>query len=475
MRLAFALCALAVASFPGWVQARVVGPEEAGFAECNGFFLAQAPPEGLPGPPSHVKICQKYKQEPRFATLYSAHDKIPLYAAFKYTEAAPSGEEEKWLVEPQIDDPKNGPEDMMPEAEIASSVENLGENQALTADYVDSGYDIQQLNPSSLHKGDHQAATYTLTNAIPVPSDVRESWDWEVNNLISRALAPNCEKGKDLYLIAGAVPSSAKVKDKVSIPESLWLAACCDDGSKAWSTAFAKQVAAGSRLKELPLKDLEKQLPAGAQLFKDHCSQERNDLKAQEAVQQSAKEIEAEEPQTKKTPSSSQQTTDTKDESGFLRKLWGFFVTPIFKLVQYFCSFICQLVQLIISILCQAVQNLIQAVWTFLKGICGVLLSIFVNLVQAIICILNGIASNIYGVLMLVYRLLSIPLNLLVDIVCFPFYTLGAIPKVLHDIASGVGGLFLLLIDAITNFAKGLSYIATSILGRCLPKMSSEL
>lgn len=367
---------------------------------------------------------------------------------------------------------------MVPEAEITGSVENLGENQALMADYVDSGYERQQLNPSSLHKGDHQMATYTLTNAVPVPKDVRETWDWEVNNLISRALAPHCEKGKDLYLLSGAVPSSVKVKDKVSVPESLWLAACCDDGSKAWSTAFAKQVAAGSRLKELPLKDLEKQHLAGAQLFKDHCGHERNDPKMLEAVQQSAKEIENEEPQVEKTcpPQHAAKEPETKEESvGFLRKLWGFFIAPIFKLVQYICSFICQLVQLIASILCQAVQNLVQAFCTFLQGICGVLLSIFVNLVQAIICILNGIASNIYNVLMLIYRLVSIPLNLLVDIVCFPFYTLGAVPKVIHDIASGFGGLFLLIIDAITNFAKGLSYIASSILGRCLPKSSSEL
>lgn len=105
MRLAFALCCALAVAFPGLAQARVVGPEEAGFAECNRFFLAQTPPEGLPGPPSHVKICQKYRQEPRFATLYSTQDKIPLYSAFQYTEAAaaaaPSGEED-WLVEPQV-------------------------------------------------------------------------------------------------------------------------------------------------------------------------------------------------------------------------------------------------------------------------------------------------------------------------------------------------------------------------------------
>nr|XP_056714839.1 endonuclease domain-containing 1 protein [Euleptes europaea] len=476
MRLApAALCALALA-LASPARARVVGPEEAGFAACDGFFLARAPPEGFPGPPAHVKICQVYKGEPRFATLYSTRDKAPLYAAFAYTQAEPSpGGEESWLVEPQIDDPKNGLEGMMPEAEVTGSVENLGENQALTADYTDSGYKREHLNPSSLHKGDHQAATNTLTNAIPVPSAVQETWDWEVSNLVSRGLAPHCEKGKNLYLISGAVPSSVKAKDKISVPEALWLAACCDDGSKSWSMAFDKPVAAGSRLEELTLKELEKKLPEGTQLFKDHCSQDRSDPKALEVVQRSVKEIQQEEPKAKECPSPQQTTDDTEEGGGFLRKLCGFFITPICKLLQYICSFIWQLVRLICSIVCQLVQNLVQAVCTFLSGICGVLVSIFVNLVQAILCILNGIASNIYSVLMLVYRLLSIPLNLLVDIVCFPFYVLGAIPQVLHDIASGIGGMFLLIIDAITNFAKGLSYIASALLGRCLPKTSPEL
>ncbi|XP_048351352.1 endonuclease domain-containing 1 protein [Sphaerodactylus townsendi] len=372
----------------------------------------------------------------------------------------------------QIDDPKHDSDSMMPEAEVTGSVENLGGNQALTADYVDSGFKREHLNPSALHKGDHQAATYTLTNSVPVPSTVQESWNWEVSNVVSRGLAPHCENGKHLYLLSGAVPSSVKVKGKVSVPEFLWLAVCCDDGSKAWSMAFEKPVAAGSPLKDLTLKELEKKLPKGAQLFKDHCSHDRNDEKALEAVQQSVKEIEHQEPEAKKCPSP-HQTTEKKEEPGFLKKMFNFFIMPIWKLVQYIFSFFSQLVKLICSLLCQAVQNLVQAVCTFLKGIGGVLVSVFVNLVQAILCILNAIATNIYNILMLVYRLVSIPLNLIVDIVCFPFYTLGAVPCVLHDIASGVGGMFLLIIDLITNFAKGLSYIASSLLGCCLPKTSS--
>lgn len=91
---------LCISVFPGFSQGRVVREDETGFAECNVFFPGQVPPEGFTEP-FHVKICQQYNKEPRFATLYSTKDKIPLYSAFKFTKPAQS-EEENWLVEPQV-------------------------------------------------------------------------------------------------------------------------------------------------------------------------------------------------------------------------------------------------------------------------------------------------------------------------------------------------------------------------------------
>lgn len=95
--IVFLLC---ISVFPGFSQGRVVRKDETGFAECNVFFSGQVPPEGFTEP-FHVKICQQYNKEPRFATLYSTKDKIPLYSAFKFTKPAQS-EEENWLVEPQV-------------------------------------------------------------------------------------------------------------------------------------------------------------------------------------------------------------------------------------------------------------------------------------------------------------------------------------------------------------------------------------
>ncbi|XP_061484767.1 endonuclease domain-containing 1 protein [Rhineura floridana] len=475
MWLSFSVVLIALA-FPGLARGKVVGKGDAGFAECDGFFYQRAPPEGLAlEEQGQVKICQKYNREPRFATLYSTRDKLPLYSAFRYTEeAAPSGEE-RWLVEPQIDDPENGLEGMMPEAEITGSVDNLGTNQALTADYVDSGYERGQLNPSSLHKDDTQIATYTLTNAVPMTPPLQEIWHWEIEALVSRGLAPHCENGKGLYLVSGVVPSSLRVKDKVAVPESLWLAACCDDGSKAWSVGFIKQVAAGNRLEDLTVEALEKKLPAGAQLFKNNCGQDRHDPKKLEEVLHSVKEIEADIPvQQAEKSATCDKTSTAKEESGFLKKLFYFIVTPIFKLLKFVFYLVGQIVKYIVHFLWHVIQMIVKGVFTFIKGIATALLNIFIDLARVAVNILNGIAKNIYNVLMITYRILSVPVNLLLDIVSFPFYTLGAIPAVLQDIASGVGGLCLLVIDAITNTVTNLNNVVSYLARKFLPKISSS-
>ncbi|XP_053168351.1 endonuclease domain-containing 1 protein [Hemicordylus capensis] len=472
MRILFALCLIAGA-FSGLARGRVVGEEEDGFAECGAFFYQGAPPEGLAGPAPHVKICQKYNREPRFATLYSTQDKIPLYSAFRYTEeeAAPSGEE-KWLVEPQIDDPKNGLEGMMLEAEITDSVDNLGANQALTADYVDSGYERGQLNPSSLHRDDHQVATFTLTNAVPLTPPLQETWHWEVENLVRQALAPHCENGKDLYLLSGAVPSTTlKVKDKVAIPELLWLAACCDDGSEAWSVGFTKQASAEDRLEDLPVEDLEKKLSKGHPLFKNHCGKDRHHPKKLETVSKSIKGIKGQKP----VPKAKQTSPGKKECCGFVKKLFNLLVSPIFTVLKGIYKLIVMIVKTISSFLCNNIKMAVNGLWTLLKGATTTLLSILIDVVRVFVNILNAIAQNVYTVLMIGYKIICIPVNLILDVVSFPFYVLGAIPHVLKEIVTGFSGLFLLIINAITSVVTGLNSIISSIAHRLLPKVATEL
>ncbi|XP_007436800.1 endonuclease domain-containing 1 protein [Python bivittatus] len=467
MRAAFPACLLAVLAWAVSTEGKVVGKDDAGFAECDVFFYQQAAPGGFPGE-QVAKICQKYSREPRFATLYSTQEKIPLYSAFRYSEGGPSGDEERWLVEPQIDDPGNGLEEMMPEAEITDAVDHLGRNQALREDYADSGYERGTLNPSSLHKDDHQVATHTLTNAVPVSPPFQELWHWEVENLVRQGLAPHCQNGKDLYLLSGAVPSAVKVKDKVAVPKFLWLAACCDNGAETWSVGFIKEAGVESRLEDLTVEALEKKFPAGVELFKNNCGQDRQDPKKLETVLHSVKEVRAKEPELSVKTATPSKHTDAA-ESGFLKKLFHFIISPLLKLLKFAFHLVIQLVKCVWHLLMYLVHKVIEAVYTFIKGIATVLLDIFISVAQVGVSILNGIAKNIYNVLMVTYRILSVPVNLILDIVSFPLYTLGAIPAVLQDIASGIGGMFLLAIDATTNLVKGLNYVVSYLAKKILP------
>ncbi|XP_020665023.3 endonuclease domain-containing 1 protein [Pogona vitticeps] len=481
-----AVAALLGVALPGSARGEVVSKAGAGFGDCDAFFYQGTAPEGFSGSSPDLplaRVCQRYKQEPRFATLYSTQEKVPLFSAFRYAGAAPRAQEEeeeekeeKWLVEPQIDDPKHGLEGMMPESEVTGSVDNLGTNQALTADYVDSGYERGQLNPGSLHQDDHQIATYTLTNAVPVAPPLQDIWHWEVENLVSRSLAPHCGNGKDLYLVSGAVPSTVRVKDKVAVPEFLWLAACCDDGSEAWSVGFMKQAAAGHRLEDLSLEELEKKLPAGAQLFKNNCGQDRHNPEKLELVLQSAKKIRAEEPvpQSRKTTTSKQIST-AKEDCGFLKKLFCLIITSLFKLLKFVFHLIVYVVKYVFCLLWQFILTIVGGVCTFLKGILSVLFTVFVDLARVGVSILNGIAQNIYQVLMIAYRIVCVPVSLILDIVSFPFYTLGAVPAVLQDIASGIGGLFLLVIDATTAVVCAINSVVSHLAKKFLPKMSFDV
>ncbi|XP_008106287.1 endonuclease domain-containing 1 protein [Anolis carolinensis] len=468
------LVALLVA-LPGPSRSEVIAKEEAGFGDCDAFFYQKTPPEGFQHFPKVVKICQKYHNQPHFATLYSTQDRIPLYSAFRYQEATQCcPEEASWMVEPQIDDHENGLAGMMPEAEIADSVNNLGTNQALTSDYIDSGYEAGQLNPSSLQKDDHQLATHSLTNTFPVKPPLQDVWHWEIENLVSHGLAPHCANGKDLYLISGAVPSSHKVNDKVAIPESLWLAACCDDGSNAWSMGFIKEAAAEKRLEDLSVEELEKKLPEGTRLFKNNCAQDRHDPKKLEPVAKSVKKIQGEKPapQSKKSLPMPHQAPK-EEECGFMKKLFYFVITPICRLLTFAIYMVVQILKFILYIFTTLLHMVITGLCTFLKSIATVLMHVFTSLIRVLVNIMNGLARNIYRVLMVVYRIVCVPLNLLVDILSFPFYVLGAVPALLHDIAAGVSGLFMLLINGITNFVKCLSWLVTHIAKSILPHMST--
>ncbi|XP_069739517.1 endonuclease domain-containing 1 protein [Phaenicophaeus curvirostris] len=467
----FLLC---ISVFPGFSQGRVVGEDETGFAECNMFFPGQVPPEGFTEP-FHVKICQQYNKEPRFATLYSTRHKIPLYSAFKYSKPA-QDKEENWLVEPQIDDPENDLHEMVHEADIVGTVANLGANQALTSDYVGSGYERVLLNPSLLNEEDFQMATYTLTNAVPLSPSLSKSWHTDIRRVVEQALVPHCSKKDHLYLLAGAIPSSVRVKGKVSVPETLWLAACCD-APERWSLGLVKKMNDENSLEDLTVGELEKQLLAGVHLFKGNCREDNQKREKTEEILQAVSQI----------LSGEQVASDNQEgkDSGFVRKVAGIIATPFIKLLELLIYVFVELVKLVFYFLwlvvkricgtvLDGVYSLCNGVVSYLKAISMVLISIPYDLGRVIINIFMGFLQIVQDVFTLTYRILLIPVGFVLHLAAFPYHSICAIPSVLKDMASGIGGTFSLVIDATATLLHGFYYLAGHIVKRFIPKGSSD-
>uniref|UniRef100_K7FWT8 Endonuclease domain containing 1 n=1 Tax=Pelodiscus sinensis TaxID=13735 RepID=K7FWT8_PELSI len=449
---------------------RVVGVDEVGFAECNEFFYGETPPEGFTEP-FHVKICQQYNKEPRFATLYNTEDKTPLYSAFKYTKATQRGEE-SWLIEPQLDDPGNDLKEMVHEADTVGSVNNLGANQALITDYVDSGYERGQLNLGSLNEADFQLATYTLTNAVPMTPSLSKSWHRDVEHIVKQAVAPHCENGARLYLVVGAVPSTLRIKDKVSVPEFLWLAACCD-APEAWSVGFVKRRSDENSIEDLSVEELEKQLPSGARLFKSNCGGGNQSQDKMEAILQSINQIQSEEPILQTVAGElgeGQRANEKRGEASLLRRIASIIAIPFTKLlriivyvlvevVRYTCSFLWYVIKQFGNIVMGRLYSVWNGVVTYVTAISTVLVNIPRDVAKVAANIVMGFVRIFQNTLSLIYRILSVPGGLFLHIMAFPLDTLCATPTVLKDIAAGVGGTCSLIVDATAALMSGFYYI----------------
>ncbi|XP_074072592.1 endonuclease domain-containing 1 protein [Macrotis lagotis] len=479
--------------FSWLVEGRLVREDEAGFAECNKFFYEETPPEGL-AEPFHVKICQKYKGEERFATLYSIREKIPVYSAFRYAVPGES-REQGWMIEPQIDDPNSNFGEMMNEADAFNSVNNLGSKQALSTDYLDSDYRKGQLYLSSLNGDDFQMATNTLTNAAPMTQSFKERWHMNVNSLMNLALVPYCGNGDNLYVIAGAVPSDHRVKNKVSVPDFVWLAACCA-APGGWAMGFIKHMRDGDIIEDVMMKDLEKMLPSGTQLFQNNCGEADQDTEKMKKILEMVNHVQDEERMVQAKSSSSQlSSTRNKrsaqslpqevNESSLLRTISSIIATPfvkLFQLIYYIMVGILKnvlyclwyIIKQFIGILENGIQSLCSATVSYIMAIGEELVSIPWKVVKVIVKIIRALLRILCCLLKTICRILSIPIRVFVDIVSFPMYTVCAIPTVLKDIAVGVGGVLCLLLDTAFGTVGNFFHVFFSIFKRIGFKVSYD-
>lgn len=82
-----------------WFGGLVHGEISHNLEECLKFFYENTIPQGISG----EGICQHYKNEYRFATLYDKKRRIPLYSAYKLSPGVSGRPEEDWKIEPQVD------------------------------------------------------------------------------------------------------------------------------------------------------------------------------------------------------------------------------------------------------------------------------------------------------------------------------------------------------------------------------------
>uniref|UniRef100_A0A4W3GC72 DNA/RNA non-specific endonuclease domain-containing protein n=1 Tax=Callorhinchus milii TaxID=7868 RepID=A0A4W3GC72_CALMI len=187
------------------------------FEECKGSFHHGSEPEGFDSRTRVIRICQKKDNVYHFATLYSPEYRIPVYAAYNYTNSTTRGRCPNcpWLIEPQPGS--------------ASSTESeacggAGENQALDSDYT--GYNRGHLNPVCLNPRNPEA-TFTLTNAVPMNKTQNINWYWYSEHVIRNHISHICINGQ-LYLVTGTLPSKKFTQNgRVSVPTVVWTAVCC--------------------------------------------------------------------------------------------------------------------------------------------------------------------------------------------------------------------------------------------------------
>ncbi|XP_026225477.1 endonuclease domain-containing 1 protein-like [Anabas testudineus] len=200
-------------------------------SQCKGFLLNKPPQvpgilenSKIKGKNRYKIICQTYRDEKRFVTLYDTKNKIPVFSAYKYRGGEGGQAERFWKIEPQLENVENDVN--MEDCNITTEYNN----QAGNNDYqTDTRYDRGHLFPFSYaDTRDDKISTCTLTNAVPqVASFNQGSWR-RMEERVKCILDKYCNG--EGYLVTGAEPSKKTINNRVNVPSVLWSTFCCYSG-----------------------------------------------------------------------------------------------------------------------------------------------------------------------------------------------------------------------------------------------------
>ncbi|KAM4747503.1 endonuclease domain-containing 1 protein-like [Rhinophrynus dorsalis] len=235
---------------------------------------------------SPAYLCQMHEGKSYFASLYDRGRRIPLYSAY-ILERGPADQPEikrlgAFKIEPQLVYKQLGG-NMVLEAnakvlvgrynkdngiEMKSEKNRvaylLGKSQALDYDYNNKGYERGHLNPFGHHTQKAAGeATFTLTNVVPMKSNLNTLWSQYENSMVQDA--NQCTK---MYVVTGIVPSNKGINNnRVTIPSHVWNAYCCvDNNDKPLKSGAALKENADSNIKDdsvtqITINDLQCNLP----------------------------------------------------------------------------------------------------------------------------------------------------------------------------------------------------------------------
>ncbi|XP_077196451.1 endonuclease domain-containing 1 protein-like [Paroedura picta] len=248
---------------------------------CPQFFFQETPPRiGLMAS-YMVPICQRYKNQYRYATLYDQENRIPVYSAYIYIPGR-AKRPSKWLVEPQLVDLWLQPEMTSEGALLRKSwatKAQLQYSQAIHQDYKHLiGYNRGHLNPNGHQPNlDAKQSTFTLTNIVPQFIKLNSgSWN-KYEHRTTRRYTQGCKK---TFAVVGAVPGNNYIAGgRVNKPSHVWSAACCyidNNHLRSWAAIAANNE---NRVEELNLGELEEELAELYQLksvllFHSDCPRE---------------------------------------------------------------------------------------------------------------------------------------------------------------------------------------------------------
>lgn len=85
-----------------WFGGLVLGEISEDFSQCLDFFYNDTPPKGVSAS-GYQPICQRYRNQYHFASLYHRQNRAPLYSAYVLSPADGNRpKNKKWMYEPQV-------------------------------------------------------------------------------------------------------------------------------------------------------------------------------------------------------------------------------------------------------------------------------------------------------------------------------------------------------------------------------------